>query len=58
MFRTARHPALAFFVAAVLVALAAVAIGATEQPQSKPVKLAVRDAADGLPTGKRSRKPV
>ena len=41
MFRTARHPALAFFVAAVLVALAAVAIGATEQPGSATVKLVV-----------------
>jgi ABC-type transporter Mla subunit MlaD len=58
MLRTAPRPALAFFAAAVLVAFAAIAIAATEQPRSQTVEVAVHDAAGGLPTGKRMNKPL
>jgi hypothetical protein len=56
MSRIAPRHALAFFVAAILVALAAIGISAGEQPQ--PTRLAVGDADTGLPTGQRSHKPL
>jgi hypothetical protein len=58
MSRIAPRHALAFFVAATLVALAAIGITAGDYAKPQPTKLAVRDAADGLATGRRSHKPL
>jgi hypothetical protein len=56
MLRIPPRHAFAFLVAAVLLAMAGIGIATTEPP--KPAKLAaVRDAASGLPTGKRTHKP-